>query len=445
MNTLSTFLQIAQQPFQLLAAIFLFTVHKPKRKHWLIYGCAVLGAAFVTIQFVIKLISFLPHLVLAGTVAWSLGWFVAAAAGVYLVFEIQHIELAMYITALAYLTQHMAYCLCNALQPGNGNARLSFLCVGDVLRSLILPLVVFVTVYAMIYVSVARPITKGGINSVGKGKSVIIILLVLMVSIVFSAAVQNGLPSDIFLFRCCRIYAALCCALMLWGQVDLHDRLLQEREAALQRQLWVRHKAQYERAADSVKLINHKCHALKCQIADLRQVIRANNVTEEQNVLQKIEESISVYDSIVETGNTILDTILTEKSLLCAANNITFTCVADGKAVRFLEAIDLFSLLGNALDNAEEAVCQLDDPDRRSISVSIFSGHGVAVLQVENFYDGQLVFQNGFPVTTKGSTEYHGFGLKSIRSTAEKYGGALSIQTDSGIFLLRVALPLNRS
>lgn len=108
----------------------------------------------------------------------------------------------------------------------------------------------------------------------------------------------------------------------------------------------------------------------------------------------------------------------------------------------FLEAVDLFSMIGNALDNAEEAVRKLEDHDERAISVCIFSRHGIAILQVENFYEGDLRFVDGLPVTTKGDPNYHGFGLKSIRSTAEKYGGTVSVQAEDGLFLLRVALPV---
>lgn len=73
---------------------------------------------------------------------------------------------------------------------------------------------------------------------------------------------------------------------------------------------------------------------------------------------------------------------------------------------------------------------------------SVSVGYGIAILQVENFYEGDLRFVDGLPVTTKGDPNYHGFGLKSIRSTAEKYGGTVSVQAEDGLFLLRVALPV---
>ena len=38
---------------------------------------------------------------------------------------------------------------------------------------------------------------------------------------------------------------------------------------------------------------------------------------EKEDYLDEIERSIQIYDSTIETGNEVLDTVLTEKSLYC--------------------------------------------------------------------------------------------------------------------------------
>ncbi len=54
--------------------------------------------------------------------------------------------------------------------------------------------------------------------------------------------------------------------------------------------------------------------------------------------------------------------------------------------------------------------------------------------------------QNGLPVTSKKEEKgYHGFGLKSIRYTAEKYGGFMTVEAAHGIFMLRVVVPVGAS
>ena len=45
------------------------------------------------------------------------------------------------------------------------------------------------------------------------------------------------------------------------------------------------------------------------------------------------------------------------------------------------------------------------------------------------------------PVTTKPDKENHGFGLKSIKSIAEEYGGMIRIGTEDHQFTLVVAIP----
>ena len=441
MNLLQDIIKILHQPVQLLIAALMFAYKEPKRKFWLIRTvlAAILGFLVlklcITASPEILLNSFLASLV------WSISSFLILLSIEYSMFDVE-LKMAAYFTTLAYLTQHVAFCAWDAIQPGAGYNEPHYCSLKDIVVDTFIPFAVFALVYVVIYLLIARPMVKHGYASVSVGYSFTTMIAVLLISIVFSAVVQTSFQHQNYLYRCCRIYSMICCVLILWQQVSFQNKLAQQEELSLQKQLWMRHQAQYERASDSVKLINHKCHALKCQLSELKKIVAQTGNAPENTVLQEIENSVSVYDSIIETGNEILDTILTEKSLLCAANDITFTCVADGKAVGFLEAVDLFSMIGNALDNAEEAVRKLEDHDKRAISVSIFSRHGIAILQVENFYEGDLRFVDGLPVTTKGDPNYHGFGLKSIRSTAEKYGGTVSVQAEDGLFLLRVALPV---
>ena len=54
-----------------------------------------------------------------------------------------------------------------------------------------------------------------------------------------------------------------------------------------------------------------------------------------ETFLDKMEADIKKYESQNKTGNKVLDTVLTTKSLYCAKHNITFTCVADGTLLEF--------------------------------------------------------------------------------------------------------------
>jgi sensor histidine kinase regulating citrate/malate metabolism len=107
-----------------------------------------------------------------------------------------------------------------------------------------------------------------------------------------------------------------------------------------------------------------------------------------------------------------------------------------------MDVMDLYALFGNALDNAVESVKSLEDNDKRVINVKIFTQGQLLMIQVQNYYEGDLSFSEGLPVTTKNRKKEHGYGLKSIKHTVEKYGGSVTIHAESQLFGLQILLPL---
>ena len=154
-----------------------------------------------------------------------------------------------------------------------------------------------------------------------------------------------------------------------------------------------------------------------------------------------MESDIRRYEAENKTGNPVLDTLLTAKSLYCQQHGITLTCVADGAALDFMDTMDLCSLFGNALDNAIESVEKLPDSEQRLIHLVVTRKKNFVWIRVENTYDGGFQADGTLPKTTKADPRYHGYGLKSIYDTAEKYGGTAEISTQENQFTLKVLLP----
>ena len=108
--------------------------------------------------------------------------------------------------------------------------------------------------------------------------------------------------------------------------------------------------------------------------------------------------------------------------------------ILTGKDIR--EA-DLYTLFGNAIDNAAEAVMKLPE-EKRVISLTTGETGELFSVNIRNFYRGSVSFEGGLPVTTKGDSDYHGFGMKSIKRIVEKYGGDLSVVAGDGVFNLNM-------
>lgn len=110
--------------------------------------------------------------------------------------------------------------------------------------------------------------------------------------------------------------------------------------------------------------------------------------------------------------------------------------------MEFINAIDLYAILGNALDNAIEAVQKFKDPGKRQIDVVICRQQNFLVMNFMNPVQEAPVFVDDFPVTTKGDQRYHGFGLRSIRHFVRKYDGYLNISVEDGCFSLKIMMPI---
>lgn len=202
-------------------------------------------------------------------------------------------------------------------------------------------------------------------------------------------------------------------------------------------QLLYNERKRYELEKETVDAINVKCHDIRHQLAALGQADTAY-----QRELQKIGELVNVYDCGLKTENTALDLILSNKSLTCSSKNIVLTCVAEGRLLDFMEDSELYALFGNILDNAIEAVEQVDDPEKRLITLTVQGRQGLLFINAENYYSGRLCFERGLPQTTKADKQYHGFGMRSIQLLTEKYGGDLQIRAEDGIYMLSIMLPV---
>lgn len=202
-------------------------------------------------------------------------------------------------------------------------------------------------------------------------------------------------------------------------------------------------RSQHDRYLQSRELmdeVNSRYHDLK----QYMQAIRSEPDSEVRAaVVDRLEQQIKGYEAVsLDTGNTVVDTMLTTKTTQAAHQGITVTSVVDGAALDFMDVIDIVTVFGNALDNAIEATQHVPEEDRRLVRVAVSRQGAFAMLRFENYFAGSVELVNGLPPTTKDDAHHHGYGLKNIRNVAEAYGGSLTIASEDGWFVLRMLLPV---
>lgn len=228
-----------------------------------------------------------------------------------------------------------------------------------------------------------------------------------------------------------------CIGVLLLASRTLEHEELREEVAYLQHAIR-QSELQYEISKDTIGMINIKCHDMKYKLATLVQ----ENTEQSKNLIEDINRTISIYDAQIETNNKLLNVLLTEKSLYCEQNGINFSCMANGEKLGFMTDGDLYCLFGNIIDNALEAVRGISDKEKRVINLTVVSHGDLLVIREDNYYDGTLLFADRLPVTTKGDRAYHGFGMRSIRMIANKYGGELTVTASDEMFHLSIVFPL---
>lgn len=258
---------------------------------------------------------------------------------------------------------------------------------------------------------------------------IIFILVNLIFTIVISDLVRMS-GYSLAILNCFRII--ICLALVVLP--FLIFKILNDRfEKQTLESILIQSEKQHEMSKENIEAINMRCHDLKHQISALKSM----NGAARNQVIEQLEKEVMLYDSVAKTGNSGLDVLITEKSLLCYKYGIDFTYSADGSLLNFIDMVDLYTMLGNALDNAIEAVRELEQ-GKRIISLKIQGRGSLTNVSVVNACKNQLKFENGLPVTTKDDRSRHGYGLKSIRTIVGKYGGEMNIDVTDNVFTLNI-------
>ena len=260
------------------------------------------------------------------------------------------------------------------------------------------------------------------------------IFVFLLMVLEYCGQVFTGNSSTLFLYYLCALlYSALNYSALL--MIAMLDSFRHENRTMHD---FISNKMRYyEMSHDGIVTLQTKCHDLKHQIAAIRS--EAGKASFDKH-LNELEDSINEYSTVIECGNKTVDIVLTEKNILSLQHKVKFSYMIDGSLFDFLSEREIYSLFGNALDNALESASGVSDPANRMISLKSNLRSGFVVLQVENTYEGERkAEENGLFHTTKTGSG-HGFGLRSIQHIAEKHQGSMPVRAENGIFKLSVLM-----
>lgn len=352
---------------------------------------------------------------------------------------------------IAYTAQHIAFELNTLLTMLLGIDTINVYLPGEVpsLQSGVLAInaVLYVSVFALVYWAVwafvAVRIRRSQELSFSKFYLFFWVIVTITFDIVFSSiatySVNEGRGPAMIMLTLSNIFS---CVLSLGYQYLMLDKDDAARELRTISMLWKKDKERYELSKENIDLLNIRCHDLKSQIGTLRNI----NGLIDDNTIIELENALSFYGVTIQTGNPALDVILAEKNILCDKKGIRLTCMIEGERLDFISPGKLYSLFGNALQNAIESAELVEDPEKRLIMVNVRDQGSVIMVHIENSCpeNAELNLVNGVPQTTKENKREHGFGIRSMKLLVRQLDGDLDFSIRDGRFNLDIMLPVPR-
>ena len=180
-------------------------------------------------------------------------------------------------------------------------------------------------------------------------------------------------------------------------------------------------------------------HDMKNHLMVIASYFNSGDYDEAKAYISRILDKLNAMYSYIETGNSLMNHILTEK--LNAARDKGISVKAEVETLFFgrMESIDFSALLSNLLDNAIEACGPEETPE---IVVTIARRRDYETMLVKNKISHSVLESNPKLHSSKAEQGSHGMGILQIRSITEKYAGMCDFYEEDGYFCACAFIPV---
>ena len=198
---------------------------------------------------------------------------------------------------------------------------------------------------------------------------------------------------------------------------------------------------------ESVENVRSAKHDMRLHLATIKffstkvekNLIDADEIT---NYINGLLEDIDKTEIYSNTGNIVVDSIINYKLSRVKDENINLDMRLLIPASINIETADIVSILGNLLENALEAVVKTDD---KMLKLDMEYDKECLFIQINNSFDGVVHYEpNGIKgesqIASIKNSDKHGYGLKNIKRSIEKYNGHMAITHEGNVFSVAAVL-----
>ena len=172
-------------------------------------------------------------------------------------------------------------------------------------------------------------------------------------------------------------------------------------------------------------------HDIRNHIAVVKNLLQSGKLEEAVSYMEDMEDMAEKMSFPCSTNNPVVDILVGNKLGIAKSMGIDVDCSLLLPYPCSLRDIDICIILSNVLDNAIQAVKRLDAGMEKYVHVSGRIQGDFLMMEIENSFHGKGAFKKGT-------------GLSNVKKVAEKYGGAMSIETQGNKFVLHVLLIISQ-
>ena len=200
--------------------------------------------------------------------------------------------------------------------------------------------------------------------------------------------------------------------------------------------------AQCQLMQESVEQVKSIRHDMKLHLATIRDYTANSRANEATEYLDDLLEDIGISEVYSDTGNIAFDSIINFKLKDVLSNHINLQIKIFVPPELTIEVSDIVTILGNLLDNAFEAVAKVED---KRIKLDVESSKGSLFIKIDNTFDGEVKYTAGADgaepvIVSRKNSSKHGYGLRNIRKSVEKYDGHMEVSHEGNVFSVGILL-----
>jgi hypothetical protein len=191
------------------------------------------------------------------------------------------------------------------------------------------------------------------------------------------------------------------------------------------------HRSHIELLMQNQNEIRTMTHDFRQQVQELYTLCEEKRYDELSQKLTELSERRE-KNLLADTGNTMLDSILTSKIEIAAKSEIDFKRELDVEPKLGYINSEICVLLGNALDNAIEACMR--SKNEKFIGMELTATQNQFLCHIINTVGTTPQTEGAFLKTSKANSLHHGVGLQSMSQICENLGGKMNYSYDEKYF-----------